>query len=604
MRNENTINQTVAARKVSAIALFLGATALAVTVNATTTTGSGPSITAVEDAATYTAGIAEGSIFVVKGTGMSASGLTETSFPLPTIQDGVSIAFTPSAGGASTNAYIVYLYNEGGVNQLAAVLPSTLPVGSYNVTVTNNNTVSKPFAVTVVKSKIGLITQDSSGAGLAVIQNFISGSELDVDRFSVGSANGVTISPARPGQTLILWATGMGPVTGGDNVASPGVNFLTNGSGDTIQVIVGGMNITPLYAGRAPGLAGADQINFVLPSNVSTGCTVTLQVSVNGALSNPVFLAIAPDQTSQTCVYPGLTSAQLQAIDQGATLAAGAFEINQTTSEVTLPVAGNNGVLATIVGGFQQYTGFQLNSIPSYQVTTTANGACTVVSSTGSAAPTPSVQPVILDAGAVTLTGPSGSGMTGGLALSEFSNLSYGATISMMLPGVPAGLETNNGTVVPGTYTLKGAGGKGVGPFTVSSTLGPLFTPSGELPSNVSRSQPLTLSWTGGNSSDVVTIEGTTGTITGTGASTTETATLFICYTTAGNGSFTIPTSVLSQMQSITAAQITAGMGTSSLSISSGPNPVLFSPSLVSGGTITLAAFYIAIGASSTPIYQ
>ena len=602
MRNVNTVNQ--AARKFRAFALFLGLPALAgIAANAaTTTTAGGPAITAVLDAGTYTPGIAEGSIFVVKGTGMSASGYTETSFPLPTIQDGVSIAFTPAAGGTPTNAYIVYLYNEGGVNQLAAVLPSTLPAGSYNVTVTNSGAVSKPFAANVVKTKIGLITQNSTGAGIAVIQNYISPGELDVDRFSVGFASGVTISPARPGQTLILWATGMGPVTGGDNVASPGVNFLTNGSGDTVQVIVGGVAITPLYAGRAPGLAGADQINFVLPSNIPTGCTVSLQVSVNSVLSNVSFLAIAPDQTSQTCVYPGLTSTQLQALDQGATLSAGAYQINQTISEVTLPTPGNNGLLATIVGGFQQYTGLQLNSVPSYQVTTAPNGACTVTTFSGTP-PTPSVKPVILDAGTITLTGPSGSGMTG-LALTQFSNLTYGLTITENLPGVPSNLETNNGTIVPGAYTLKGAGGKDVGPFTVSSTLGPIFTLSAELPSMINRSQPLTLSWTGGNPSDVVTIEGSTGTVTGTGANLVTSGAGFICYTTAGSGSFTIPSSVLSQMPTVSAAQITAGAGSSSISVSSGPNPVVFSPSLASGGSINIAEFSIAIGAASTPIYQ
>src|SRR5271154_375800 len=120
MRNSKGIDQIGMKLKLSALLIVLG-------VAGNAATGSGPTITAVQDAATYTAGVAEGSIFVVKGTNLSGSGFTETSFPLPPAQDGVSIAFTPTAGGASTNAYIVYLYNKGGVNQLAAILPSTLP---------------------------------------------------------------------------------------------------------------------------------------------------------------------------------------------------------------------------------------------------------------------------------------------------------------------------------------------------------------------------------------------------------------------------------------------------------------------------------------------
>src|ERR1019366_4450406 len=116
------------------------------------TTTPTPTITAVQDAGSYTNNVAEGSIFVVKGTTLSASGYTAMSFPLPTSSSGVKITFTPAAGGTGTDAYLVYLYNQGGVNQLAAVLPSGLAVGNYNVTVTNG-TVSAPFPTQVVQRK-------------------------------------------------------------------------------------------------------------------------------------------------------------------------------------------------------------------------------------------------------------------------------------------------------------------------------------------------------------------------------------------------------------------------------------------------------------------
>src|SRR5437764_3720690 len=94
-----------------------------------------PAITAVLDAASYTRNIARGSIFVVKGNNLSAAGFTQLSFPLPTTSGGVRITFTPAGGGAATDAYLIYLYNQGGVNQLAAILPSTVAAGNYNVTV-------------------------------------------------------------------------------------------------------------------------------------------------------------------------------------------------------------------------------------------------------------------------------------------------------------------------------------------------------------------------------------------------------------------------------------------------------------------------------------
>ena len=241
-----------------------------------------PTISAVQDAASNTPGIAQGSIFIVKGTNLSASGYTPFGPPRPTSSSGVKVTFTPTAGGSGTDAILVYLYNQGGVNQIACILPSTVAAGSYNVTVTNG-TVSSPFAAQVVASKVALFTQDNTGSGLAVVQNYISAAQVDLNRLTTGSVNGITISPAHPGQTLIAWGTGLGGYAAGDNTTSPVFDFSKT---LTIQAVVGGVSIPVLYAGRA-GYPGEDQINFTLPGNIPTGCSVSLQISVNGKLSPP-----------------------------------------------------------------------------------------------------------------------------------------------------------------------------------------------------------------------------------------------------------------------------------------------------------------------------
>src|ERR1035437_8079875 len=82
-----------------------------------------PTITAVQDAASNTPNIAQGSIFIVKGSNLSASGYTPFGPPRPTVSSGVKVTFTPvSGGGAGTDAYLVYLYNQSGVNQIACIL--------------------------------------------------------------------------------------------------------------------------------------------------------------------------------------------------------------------------------------------------------------------------------------------------------------------------------------------------------------------------------------------------------------------------------------------------------------------------------------------------
>jgi len=551
-----------------------------------------PTITSVQDAASNTPNIAQGSIFIVKGSNLSAAGYTPFAPPRPQVSSGVKVTFTPvSGGGAPTDAYLVYLFNQNGVNQIACILPSTVAVGSYNVTVTNG-TASAPVVAQVVANKIGLFTQDSTGGGLASVQNYISASVVDLNRLTTGTVGGVTISPAKPGQAVIAYGTGLGAYAAGDNSASPVFDFR---SSLDIKAVVGGVTIPVDYAGRA-GYAGEDQINFTLPAGIPTGCAVTLQISVNGRLSAPTSIAIAPDANSTACVMPGFTTQQLQNFDNGGTYTAGSFAITQFA--VTVPGTGiGSGTFKTngISGGFIQLTGFQLASASQVNPTINQQGSCTVsqsVSGSGSnAAATGTIN--YLDAGTVTITGPAGSSLTN-QALNKTNNLySYTNVEGISLPGQA------NFSLPAGDYTLNGAGGVDVGTFNTKMTLSPLLTVTGGLPNSVTRSAGLTLNWTGGNAADLVEIIGSSSTSTGTGTSTVTTTTTFICLTTAGAKTFNVPASVLNQLPA------NSGTATGLLEIASGNYSTTFSPTLKTGSGGTIPSFFgNFIGLGNSVTYQ
>jgi uncharacterized protein (TIGR03437 family) len=547
-----------------------------------TITGGGPvlpAITAVEDAGSYTSNVAQGGIFVVKGTNLSAGGYAQLAFPLPTSSGGTSITFTPASGGTAVQAYLLYTYNQGGVNQLAAVLPSTVAAGNYNVTVTYNGAISSPFLTQVVASKPGLLTQDATGNGMAVLQNIISATQYDLNRLTTGDIGGVTYSPAKPGQTLVVYATGLGPVPGGDNVASAAYDFTKNGV--TVSVLVGGNVLLPaLYAGRAPGFAGLDQIAFTLPTSISSGCAVSLQIFVNRIASAPTTLSIAPSPSDTACVLPGFTPDQLDALDQGGGYyITGGFAIEHIVESFV----GTNPIKEdSAYGSFNQLSGFELGSLPTEAVALASNapGTCTVYQSTG-------VQPQILgdggtplDAGVITLTGPDGT------QLSKTSMTETGNTYLLGIGGTG---------ITAGTYTLAGAGGKDVGKFSASTTVGTPVTIAGGLPSVVTESEGLTLNWTGGNSSDLVEIIGSSWIDTGTGYN-LATSTTFVCTATAGQGTFTVPPAVLTQLQKVS---VLAGF----LEVASTPAPALFTAPLTTGGTVT-GSFLGLQGALSQVAYQ
>jgi uncharacterized protein (TIGR03437 family) len=101
--------------------------------------------------------------------------------------------------------------------------------------------------------------------------------------------------PARPGDVLILFATGMGPT---NPVFEPGQ--LATGIANVIAPVtvrIGNIEAQVTFAGLAPGFAGLNQINMVVPANTPAGnVPVTITVGAGAqAVSTPVgaYLTIA-----------------------------------------------------------------------------------------------------------------------------------------------------------------------------------------------------------------------------------------------------------------------------------------------------------------------
>ena len=87
-----------------------------------------------------------------------------------------------------------------------------------------------------------------------------------------------TTNPAKSGEILSLVATGLGPTKPG---IDPGKAFAADRLylvNSPVEIIVNGMPAEVLYAGGYPGTTNTYQVNFRLPSGITSG-TVTLQLS-------------------------------------------------------------------------------------------------------------------------------------------------------------------------------------------------------------------------------------------------------------------------------------------------------------------------------------
>jgi uncharacterized protein (TIGR03437 family) len=560
-----------------------------------------PAITDVLDAGAYTANIAQGSIFVVKGTGLCPTGYQQSSIPYSTAAlNGAKITFTPAAGGSGTDAYMLYTYGSSTLTQLAAVLPSTLAVGSYKVTVTYGGATSPSFTTSVMNRKFGILSQDGSGTGFGLVQNYVSATQYDANRYTTGTVSGLTTSPAHPSQLIIVYGTGLGPISGNDGAAPAGADIRGQVE---VKAIVGGKTVTvDAYAGRN-GYPGLDSVYFHLPGDVTTGCFVPLQISVGGQLSNQTYIAIAPGSAG-SCSDSTFNSTTLGRLDSGGTVSIGHFSL--TKVGIGFDMAGISGTSTSeaISGGFMRYTGAQLYSVAGL---TSVTGACYVSRQKGDVNSMMNVNGTpysLLDAGAnLTLTLPSASTYQVPNAANTYSKtLATVTSVSGFTLGGPS-------VMTAGTYQLRGTGGADVGSFTASVALGTPVTPS--LPSTVTRSAGATVTWTGGSASDTVVIAGGTGATLAAGSSaldSTYNATLFICSTTGDKGTFTVPASVLNQINAVSASDMSNGTGIGFLSVMSTTLPAgsngIFSAPLTAGGTIDEGLFMATTGISNTPVYQ
>ena len=274
------------------------------------------------------AGVAQGSMFLVFGKGLGPDSLVQAnSYPLPGAQGLAGTSIRVTVGSTSVDALMVYT----SAGQVAAILPSRTPPGSGTLRVIYNGQTSVSAPIRVVRGAFGAFTLSQNGTGPAVIQNAESPTETPVNTI---------YRSARPGQYVILWGTGLGPVQGNEAAGPVAGEFA-----HITVVWVGTQRANVYYAGRSGCCVGLDQVVFQVPAGVE-GCYVSVAVAVNGVLGNVTSMSVAP--AGGTCSDPlGLSASELNQVrDRGtarlATLslarvsAGGAAEDNATAEFMTV----------------------------------------------------------------------------------------------------------------------------------------------------------------------------------------------------------------------------------------------------------------------------
>ena len=530
-----------------------------------------PSVTLIANASSYTppglpnSGIARGALFVVKGSNLGpATFVVASAFPFQTTIGGTSVNVTVAG---QTVAAIMYY---AGASQVAAILPSSTLAGTGTLTVTYNGQTSSAAAITVVQNALGIFTVSQSGAGDSIAT------------FQTGGAGYVTPSnAANPGDAVIFWGTGLGPVNF-DEAAAAQQSDMTN---VPVQAYIGGKTANILFRGRNACCTAVDTIYVQVPTGV-TGCAVPVVFVINNVVSNTTSIAIAASGRICKPTNPAYSSVDLSQIFSKPTYSFGAIGLNRTVS-TTLPISVGPVTLPGMTTRSDNGSATFLKvTVPpgaigvGSAVDIASYGSCLVTTFSGSnsSATGPAVTFSYLDAGSsIGVSGPGGAKM--------MSRQTFGNII-----GYFAQFDSTGTYLAAGQYSITGTGGPDVGGFSVQLTLpSPLTWTNQSTTTSVTRSSGVTVTWTGGDPQGYVVISGSS--FVGATAATIVGAT-FTCSARTSDGTFTVPAIVLlalpasGSMMSNGIAIPTPG----TLSVASYSAAGLFQASGLDYGVVTAAA--------------
>lgn len=495
--------------------------------------GAAPTITAVQNNYSYlipgqpSYGIAPGSLFILRGAGMAAAGLKPvlwdlSSGPLPLTSPGSGgTSVSVAVGGTTVNCGIYYT----SAAQVAAVLPSNTPTGSATFTVTYNGQSGAIPNIPIVTSSMGFDTLYSIGVGEAVATDNTTGNFITYS------------SSASWKEVVVLWGSGLGGDTANDDRTYPSqqdnLSYFS-------AVYVGGVSAKILYQGRSQ-YPGVDQIDIVIPDGVS-GCFVSITgVSGSGAaeaVSNTVTLPVAQNGGACSDSNLSVTASLFTTLENLPSVRTGVIQMNERLTPAGA-YAGPASANGTFYNGSAGQYGDGYGSA-SY-------GSCFVSEGITPANP--------------------GGGFNGGSSYLNAGTLTVtGASPSpFAVPAVEQGVYQG---ILAAGYTFPAAdsftAGNGGGTASVGGLSVTFPAPSAPLvwinpPAAITRSQGVTVNWTGGDPASDVEISGSYSTVPLT--------VFFNCYAPVSAQTFTVPSYIT--------LSLPAGKGY--LTLIQGTKPVTFS---------------------------
>lgn len=242
------------------------------------------------------AGVAPDSLAALYGQfitqGNQAYPLPAGTTTLPTTLGGVRVTI----GGKAASLFYV------GTTQINLAVPADLPDGAAPIVVTNSDGTTRSGSVLVVRVQPGIFTALSTGTGTAAALTTRDGTSYNFVSNPDGSPRDLEAGTVQQPNYLVLFGTGL-RLAGQQNV----------------RVTVQGVPAQVLYAGRVNEFVGLDQLNVVIPPELSGFGTVQVRITASSKSANTVSVKLGGEVPSirfNSITEGQLVQAELTADDQ------------------------------------------------------------------------------------------------------------------------------------------------------------------------------------------------------------------------------------------------------------------------------------------------
>lgn len=208
-----------------------------------------------------------GELVAVFGLQMADGAESASALPLKTAMQGATLTMSGRP--------LPLVFTSAG--QINAQVPYDLPPGTTVQLVAQHGArLSVPQPVTIGGAEPAIFSTDLTGKGQGHIY-VIPGPGVQV----LANAS----APAKAGDVLQIYCTGLGPVAPAATAGSATPSDALRNTVTAVTLTIGGVNAPVAFAGLTPGFTGLYQINATVPAGVSAG-QVPVVVTV-GAFSGP-----------------------------------------------------------------------------------------------------------------------------------------------------------------------------------------------------------------------------------------------------------------------------------------------------------------------------